>query len=168
MCVCACVWTPFTHLEAAYASELLCWLQSQPNQSSPSLCLSPFLTHNQNYPVFQSFLSIQLCNSIYHFILFYFTPLSYHSSLFSKLFQNITFRSLVQPFLLLSETCLYKVNLSLTKGCPSASLDVLEKCFEKCVERIKVRPGTRTSSFYSISPYSTLEPPNTEKLMHID
>lgn len=95
---CLCPWVcvrvrmcviPFTHLEAAYSSELLCWLQSQSNQSSLFLCLSPFLTPNQNCPVFQSFLSIQLCHSIYHFIF-----LSFHSSFISlkvsKLFENIT------------------------------------------------------------------------------
>lgn len=163
MCV-----TPFTHLEAAYSSELLRWLQSQPNQSSLSLSL-PFaslplslshslflslslpssLTPNQNCPVFQSSLSIQLCNSIYHFI-FSFISLFFHSTLvhFQSYLKTLLFPPLVEPFLLPSETCLYKVNLPLTKGCPSASLGVFEKRFEKCVERIKVRPGARTSSFY--------------------
>ena len=162
MCV-----TPFTHLEAAYSSELLRWLQSHQTKAlSPSLSplrlslslsfsfsLSPSpppsLPPPPNSPLFLSSLSIQLCNSIYHFI-FSFISLFFHSTLvhFQSYLKTLLFPPLVETFLLPSETCLYKVNLPLTKGCPSASLGVFEKRFEKCVERIKVRPGARTSSFY--------------------
>lgn len=90
MCVYVCV-IPFTHLEAAYFSELLCWLQSQPDQSSPTLPLSlSSLTSNQHCPVFQSFLSNQFCNSICHFTFLSFQLCFDFSSPFSKLFENIT------------------------------------------------------------------------------
>ena len=110
------------------------------------------LTSNKTVPSLISQFSFAIISIIHSFpfICIFFS--FFYSTLvrFLKLFENITPNTPVQPFLLLSETCLYKVNLPLTKGCPSASGGVLEKCFEKCVERIKVRPRARTSSFYRI------------------
>lgn len=67
----ACVWeglcvTPFTHLEAAYSTELLHWLQSQPNQSSPFPSHQSKLAHLFNLPSPASF------EILYVILLFFF------------------------------------------------------------------------------------------------
>lgn len=142
VCACACVW--LLSLIWKQLTPLSCYAGCNPNQTkalplSLSLSNPPIKTvpsFNLSSP--SSFVTLSIISFFFHFTLVHF----------QSYLKTLLFPPLVQPFLLLYETCLYKVNLPLTKGCPSASLGVLEKCFEKCVERIKVRPGARTSSFY--------------------
>ncbi len=152
----ACVYVRVCVCDSFHSSgsSLLLWaatLAAIPTKPklSLSLCLSPSLTPQSKLSRLSIF---PLHPALWLYLSFHFSFISlfflFTLVRFQSYLKTLLFPPLVQPFLLLYETCLYKVNLPLTKGCPSASLGVLEKCFEKCVERIKVRPGARTSSFY--------------------
>lgn len=115
--LCPCV-SPFVWL------LLLIWKQLSPLSSAgcnpnqtKALTLSPSLpsvTPNQDCPVFQSFLSIQLCNSVISFF-FHFTCHSFYSSPFWKLLSPTwfsSFFSVLKP-VYIRLICLWQMNAPL-------------------------------------------------------
>lgn len=91
VCVHVCVRVHVCDSFHTCGSSLLLWAASLAAIPTKPKALSLCLSNPQSKcPVFQSFLSIQLCNSIYQPISFsYFTHFSFHSSPFSNLFENI-------------------------------------------------------------------------------